>query len=403
MARKLFGKLLQHLDKKEYTIITGARQTGKSTLLKQLEQHCKAKKLPSVFLNLENKQILEDLNISPLNVLAHIPESKRRVTVFIDEVQYLKDPSNFLKLLYDEYQQKIKIVATGSSAFYLDKSFKDSLAGRKRIFWLPPCSFEEHLVLRGKKELLKEISEIKSNNIYRSTQIKILQQEWESFITFGGYPAVITESNPEEKKIRLAEIRDSFLKRDILEAGVQNEAAFYNLFQLLASQTGNLVNINELSKTLKIKSETISNYFYVLQKCFHIMFIKPFFQNLRKELIKMPKVYLLDNGLRNSLLNNFQSIHERLDKGAIWENTVFRLLCEKHNPDEIFFWRTTDGNEVDFVLPREEKPWAIECKYDSATASISKYKKFIENYPKIDFSFCSYQPFDSSFFRKSGI
>jgi predicted AAA+ superfamily ATPase len=172
------------------------------------------------------------------------------------------------------------------------------------------------------------------------------------------------------------------------------------MFQLLASQTGNLVNTNELSSTLRIDNKTITNYLYVLQKCFHIALVKPFFQNIRKELTKMPKVFLHDNGLRNSLLNNFQPFADRMDKGMMWENTVFQRLCEKHNLDDLFFWRTADGNEVDFVLPTIEHPQAIECKYDASLTSPSKYNKFTENYPAIPLSFCSFQPFDSDFFRK---
>jgi len=400
MKRRLFEKLLLHLDKKEFTIITGARQTGKSTLMRQIEAHCKSKQIPTVSLNLENKAILDDLNMSPLNILSYIPDTEARVIVFIDEVQYLNSPSNFLKLLYDDYAHKIKIVATGSSAFYLDKSFTDSLAGRKRIFWLQPCNFDEYLELRGKDELLKEVAEIRSNSRYKTIRIELLQQEWENFMLFGGYPAVITEPDRDEKILRLAEIRDSYLKRDIFEAGVQNETAFYNLFRLLAAQTGNLVNINELSVTLRMTNETVANYLYILQKCFHIILVKPFFQNIRKELTKMPKVYLLDSGMRNSLVNNFQPVAERMDKGMVWENRVFNLLCEKYNSDDVFFWRTADGNEIDFVLPNIENPQAIECKFDTALANYSKYKKFTENYPDIPLSFSSMLPFDSDFFRK---
>jgi len=400
MKRILFDKLLLHLDKKEFTIITGARQTGKSTLLRQIEAHCKSGNIPSVFLNLENKDILNDLNKSPLNILSYIPDTEKRIVVFIDEVQYLSSPTNFLKLLYDDYSHKIKIVATGSSAFYLDKSFTDSLAGRKRIFWLQPCNFDEYLELRGKDDLLQEVAEIRLNSHYKTIHIELLQQECENFMLFGGYPAVITETDRNEKILRLAEIRDSYLKRDILEAGVQNETAFYNLYRLLAGQTGNLLNTNELSVTLRIKNETVSNYLYILQKCFHIILVKPFFQNNRKELTKMPKVYLLDSGLRNSLLNNFQPLTERIDKGMIWENRVFNLLCEKYNSDELFYWRTVDGNEVDFVLPYINRPQAIECKFDTASVKYTKYKKFTDNYPDIPLSFCSMLPFDSDYFRK---
>ena len=183
--------------------------------------------------------------------------------------------------------------------------------------------------------------------------------EWESYMIYGGYPAIITETGTEEKIDRLKEIRDSFVKRDILESGVINEIAFYNLFRILASQSGSLVNINELASTLRIKNETVASYLGIMQKCFHIALIKPFFRNLRKELVKMPKVYLLDSGLRNCLLNNFQPIAIRSDRGELWENTVFRILADNHGFDAIKFWRTSAGNEVDFVLPEINKPYAI--------------------------------------------
>ena len=112
IRRKLFEDLQAHLTKKEYSIITGARQTGKSTLLRQLEDHCKQMNLPVVFLNLENRTILIELNENPLNILKFIPRLNAKTVVLMDEIQYLADPSNFLKLLYDEHSEQIKIVAT---------------------------------------------------------------------------------------------------------------------------------------------------------------------------------------------------------------------------------------------------------------------------------------------------
>ncbi|MDR0793824.1 MAG: ATP-binding protein [Chitinophagaceae bacterium] len=400
MERNLLKTLKSHLNKKEFTILTGARQTGKSTLLRQLENNCKEKNTPTVFLNLENKNVLSELNKSPLNVLNFLPQTDKRVVVFIDEIQYLDDPSHFLKLLYDEQVKKIKIVATGSSAFYIDETFKDSLAGRKRLFHLYTCSFDEYLKLKNKEDLGNEIQRIRTNPSAKSLQTEFLQQEWNSYMIYGGYPAVITEPDVKEKVAYLKEIRDSFVKRDILESGVQNENAFYHLFRILAGQTGNLVNINELSGSLKIKNETINNYLYVLQKCFHIALIKPFFRNLRKELTKMPKIYLLDTGLRNCLINNFEMPAFRLDKGALWENMYFRQLVEKYDVNDIFFWREANGNEVDFVLSHIEQPHAIEVKFDKHSIKESKYKMFRNAYPDIPLQFAWIEPFDEDFFRR---
>ena len=399
MKRNLFELLKLHLERKEFTIVTGARQTGKSTLLRQLGDFCKEKDTPTLVLNLENKSLLSELNKSPLNLLNFLPESDRRIVVFIDEIQYLDDPSNFLKLLYDEHAKSIKIVATGSSAFYIDRTFKDSLAGRKRIFHLYTCSFDEYLRLRNKEELHDELKRIQANPSAQTLKIEFLQQEWNNYMVYGGYPAVITEPDSKEKIAYLKEIRDSFVKRDILESGVQNENAFYNLFRIIAGQAGSLVNVNELAGSLKIKNETINNYLYILQKCFHIALVKPFFKNLRKELTKMPKAYLLDNGLRNCLVNNFEMPTFRLDKGELWENLYFRLLLEKHDIEDISFWRTTDYNEVDFVMGRIENPYSVEVKFNKSAIKENKYNIFKDAYPEIPLYFAWIEPFDENFFR----
>lgn len=400
MRRNLFEPLAAHLEKKEFTILTGARQTGKSTLLKQLETYCKESSKPCIFLNLENRDILSILDENPLNLLSYLPDIEGRVIVFLDEIQYLKDPSNLLKLLYDEHVQRVKIVATGSSAFYVDDHFRDSLAGRKRVFQLLTCSFDEYLRLKGKDDLLQDYQRIMTDKQAKTTQLEYLRQEWQSYMLYGGYPAIVTESDRKEKIEKLKEIRNSFVKRDILESGVQNETAFFHLFRLLAEQSGSLVNVHELSVTLRIKNDTVENYLRILQKCFHLTLVKPFFRNLRKELTKMPKGFLLDSGLRNSLLNNFQPIPERMDKGDLWETVFFRALVDKYGWDEICYWRTADKNEVDFVLPEIEAPFAVEAKYDEATIKSSKYKKFTETYPEIPLHFAWFYPFNEDFFRR---
>lgn len=401
VKRKLFRKLQTHLPKKEFSIITGARQTGKSTLLRQLEDYCKQENFPVVFLNLENKSILSELNQNPLNILKFLPETEKRGIALVDEVQYLDDTSNFLKLLYDEHADRIKIIATGSSAFYMDKNFRDSLAGRKKLFQLFTCSFDEYLEITGKTNLLDEMNLILSKGDYKSTLIDYLLIEWESFMIYGGYPGIISESDREEKIDRLKEIRDSFIKRDIIESGVTNETAFYNLFRILAGQTGNLVNVNELASTLRIKNETVGNYLTVMQKCFHIALVRPYFRNIRKELVKMPKVFILDTGLRNCLLNNFQSLTLRTDRGDLWENAVFRILIDKYGQDEIQFWRTSAGNEVDFVLPNINEPKAFEAKFDISIIKDSKYKMFQQAYPDHPLYYLWMHPFNEDFFRRT--
>jgi len=400
MERALFYQIIEHLAKKEHTIITGARQTGKSTLLRQTADYCGKKNDPLVFLNLENKDILAELEQSPLNLMKFLPDTDKKIMVFMDEVQYLSDPSNFLKLLYDEYKDKIKIIATGSSAFYIDRKFNDSLAGRKHVFFLPTCSFDEYLMFIGAEQLLNEINQIKNKKSYKSLALQIIKKEYDNYIMYGGYPAVILEKQINDKINILTDIRDSFIKKDILESGVKNEIDFYKLFRILAAQTGNLLNVNELSKTLKMKHETVENYLYILQKCFHIALVRPYSNNIRNELTKMSKVYLLDTGMMNVLTNNFQPLDEKINKGNLWENVYFRQIAGHYGMSNINFWRTTNGNEVDFIIHEPGKPSrAVEVKYNNEKIKEAKYKKFRADYPEINLSFAYYEPFSEDFFR----
>jgi predicted AAA+ superfamily ATPase len=217
----------------------------------------------------------------------------------------------------------------------------------------------------------------------------------DEFINYGGYPAVVLENRIEDKIELLREIRDSYIKRDLLESGVVDETKFYRMLMLLASQSGGMLNVNEISNTLRITNATVENYLYVLQKCFHITLVKPFYNNLRKELTKMPKVYINDLGLRNILINYFSPIEQRADKGLVLENFCFRVLSEKFEQDQIKYWRTADGNEVDFIIEKHYlKGFAVEVKFNEQEAKLSKYKKFISNYPDFPLEFWWWKKLD---------
>jgi hypothetical protein len=396
IRRKKHTIISNHISKREFTILIGARQIGKSTLLKQLFEELKQNGEAVFFLNLDRKDILEELNQNPENLLKMCPlQSDKKIIVFIDEIQYLDDAMNFLKLLVDEYSTQLKIVATGSSAFYIDRQFNDSLVGRKKIFQMGTLDFEEFLLFKNRADLVNEISQFKSKKKSKSIQENLLWAYMDEFINYGGYPAVVLEENVEDKIELLREIRDSYIKRDVLESGITDETKFYRMLMLLASQTGNLLNVNEISNTLRISNSTVENYLYVLQKCFHITLLKPFYANLRKELTKMPKVYINDLGLRNVLINYFSPLEQRADKGAVLENFSFRLLSERFEEDQIKYWRTADGNEVDFVIETSYlKGFAVEIKFSEQEAKTSKYNKFIQNYPDFPLEFWWWKKMD---------
>ena len=399
--RKIFNELQKHLSSKRHTILVGPRQTGKTTLLKQLRNHCKEQGWPTVYLDLEHKDIRDELDKMPGNIFLYAPLTQERVYLFIDEIQKLKDPSNFLKQIYDDWKDtgRVKIVATGSSAFYMDAKFNDSLAGRKHVFRLFTCDFEEYLLLGGKEELLEEVRRLRAMPEAKSTILPLLQRELHEYIRFGGYPDVVTETEEEEKIDILKDLRDSFVKKDIEDAGIKDEDAFYRLMQVLASQVGGLTNSTELGKMLRTKNETVVKYMDVMEKSFHIVRVKPFFRNLEKELVKMPMTYFLDSGMRNVLLNNFQPFILSPDKGLTWESQAFRFLVDRYGVDEIRFWRTTDKKEVDFVLPMQNPPLAFEVKKSEHAADARKYKTFREAYPEFVFRFLCLEPFSEEVLR----
>jgi predicted AAA+ superfamily ATPase len=384
LKRKLFQALADHLYEKEFTIVSGPRQSGKTTLLDQLGEHLKQRDEEVFQLTLEDHAILARLNQHPENLFDFVVRKPgKRVFVLIDEVQYLDDPSNFLKLIHDKYHSRVKIIATGSSAFYIDRKFKDSLAGRKQLFELYTLDFDEFLFFRtGTGAMQEELGRIRNNDQYRSSQRIELESYFNEYLTFGGYPAVVVAGTVEKKTAMLKEIAGSFLKRDITESNIQDQDKFYKVLMLLAQQTGLLVNTNEISRTIGISTTAIENYLYVLQKCFHIHLLRPFYTNLRKELTKMPKVFFHDPGFRNTLLNQYLPIDQRLDKGMLIENYAYIRLRTLHGNDDLRFWRTADGAEVDFVFKSGQgKGEALEIKFEETSFNPSKYRKFSENYP----------------------
>lgn len=389
--------LKKHLSDKRHSILIGARQVGKTTVVKQLAAHLKQQNNKVVYLTFEDPGILADINSHPEKIFNYTfhPDNlktKERLYIIIDEVQYAANPTNLLKLLYDKYETKVKIIATGSSAFYIDRNFKDSLAGRKKIFELYTLSFKEFLHFRKADDLLEEYNQMQKRINYKSLKEKQIRSFFNEYLNYGGYPAVVLENNITYKKELLAELINSYMKKDVLEANVREDLKFFNLVKILSHQTGDLVNQNELSNTLKTAVGTIDNYLYLLRKCFHIHLLPPKSGNIRKELTKMPKIYFNDLGMRNYLCNTFGLIEQRADKGALIENYAYIRLRELYGLDALRFWRTADGNEVDFVIEENlTKGKAFEVKFSESQFKPTKYKKFTEGYPDFNLKPLVYQ------------
>ena len=393
--REIFNRIKKVIERDEFIILVGARQTGKTSLLLLIKEFYEKKGVEASYFNLENPEYLKSFNDQPFNIFDLLPKRLTKQIVLIDEIQYLANPSNFLKLLYDERREKIKIIATGSSSFYIDRKFKDSLAGRKFIFNIYPLNFNEFLEFSGETEIAEEKTAKKLSAYYKAKLGKL----WEQYVIYGGYPKVALAKEENLKKILIEDIGSSYIKKDALEAGIKNTEKYYALIKILAGQTGQLMNSQELANTLNLAHKTVEEYLYIMARSYQLAFIRPFYKNLRKELTKMPKAYFYDLGLRNFFLNDYRALDKRLDKGAYLENLVFTEFLKRGDDlDSIKYWRTQDKKEVDFIVGRE----AYEIKYN-AKRKISDYKMFIKQYPEIKFSMISREDIIKKFYSWKGI
>src|SRR3989344_1246072 len=329
ITRDLEKKINKYLKRKEIIAIVGRRQCGKTTLMKHVFSNLKN----GNFVSFDDRNLLKlfDEDIS-LFIKKYVDGKKY---LFIDEFQYSKDGGKQLKFIYDS--QKIKILISGSSAPELSIQSIKYLVGRVFVLNLYPLSFLEFLNYKDKK-LLEVISEEK---------IEVLKNVYNTYL--------------------LREIRD------ILQ--ISDDSKLISLMKALALQTGSLVNYKEISLLSGLKYDEVVKNVNILRNTFVCLESKPFFRNKRKELVKSPKIYFLDLGFRNFIINDFRKLKDRQDFGGINENFV---ACEISRKDFILkFWRTKAGAEVDFVIEKDNDIIPIEVK---TTLRDSKYGKSLKNF-----------------------
>lgn len=353
VERDIKKEILPWLNREEIIVITGARQTGKSVLMSQLIYgHLLAKTKHLYYFNLDvpsHRQYFEN----PDYLIQLAAKTKAKTYVFIDEVQRLKEPGLFLKGIYDLHLP-IKLVVSGSSALEIKSKVHEALTGRKKLFHLNPFNL---------KELASALFPTKDFNQILSDKDAFKEVLGHYFI-YGGYPAVAMARGHRLKLQLLEENFLSYIEKDIKDfLKIENETAFRNLIKILASQIGNLVNKDELSISLGIHKNTLENYLFYLEQTFLIDFVRPFFKNPRKELLKNPKVYFRDLGLRNLAIGGFNDFNFRPDRGALFENFAYLCLKEKLPAfAPLNFWRTKAGAEVDFVMVPRIDPIPFEVK-----------------------------------------
>ena len=380
IKRTIYDYIFDHLSAKEITLITGPRQAGKTTIMESLKSELDKKGEKTLFLSLDFEKDAPYFKsqISLVDKINLETGGKDRIFVFIDEIQRKENAGLFLKGIYDMHVPH-KFIVSGSGSLELKEKIHESLAGRKQIFEVNTLSFKEFVNFKTDYKYADRLSDY--FKIEKGTAKKLLLE----YLNYGGYPRVAIEETFAKKTSIINEIFQSYIEKDISYLlNVEKIDAFKNLIRILASQSGKLININELSATLGISVPTVKNYISYAEKTFIIRLVTPFYRNIRSEITKSPAVYFNDIGLRNFSIGQFGNIDYFDYAGFIFQNFVFNALYDKfkYGNSSVHFWRSKDGGEVDFIIdkgneiiPAEVK--ASELKKPVITRSL---RSFIEKY-----------------------
>jgi len=349
ISRQIEQALENDFFKGKIIVLLGARQVGKSTLIKMLPS-CNENR--TLWLDGENADVhllLKDANIERLKQL-----TGNHKVVVIDEAQKIDNIGSILKLFAD-YLKDIQVIASGSSAFELRNSLNEPLTGRKFEYKLFPISFSE---MTQNTSFLEEFRQLPQRLIY------------------GYYPEIVTHSNDAERLLRF--LSDSYLYKDIfLFKGIKKPEKMLELLKLLAWQIGSEVNYNELSKTLKLDNLTVESYVEMLEQAFVIYKLPAYHTNQRVELKKSKKIFFNDLGIRNALINDFRPVEIRNDAGDLFENFVINEFRKQNEYKQIhanlFFWRNIDQREIDLVVQKNNVLQTFEIKWNpQKTARLTK-------------------------------
>ena len=359
IERLLYKTIENKLFAGKIIILTGARQVGKTTLLKQLLRQ----KEGVLWLNGDELQVQNLFaNASADRLLSEFSNSK---IVILDEAQRIENIGLRLKLIADS-DSEVQVIATGSSAFELANKVNEPLTGRKWEYQMFPLSFGEMVAHHGK---LKEMRMLPRRIIY------------------GYYPEVVTNDGNEVEILKL--LTDAYLYKDILSwESIKHPDKLQTLLRALAYQVGSQVSYNELSQMCSMDSKTVERYINLLEQCYIIFRLPSFSRNLRHELKSSRKIYFYDNGIRNALIADYRAPEVRQDIGALWENFV---IAERMKSNEYYhrwvnryFWRTKQQQEIDYLEESGGKLHAYEMKWNPrAKASITK--TFTDAYPNSEF------------------
>ncbi len=351
--RKIFDKLMEQKNSKKISLVLGARQVGKTTVLKELCKSFNGQKKAlfldlDIFTNFEKVSSFGNL-VNTLKLSGYQENQKDFFYLFLDEFQRYKDLSIVMKNVYDSFDN-IKIYASGSSSIMIKDQIQESLAGRKIINILYPLDFEEFLWFKELEVDVKKTKKLSGEGLHKSASA--LLELLKEFIIFGGYPEVVLQKAKKGKIEILEGIFDLYVKKDLVEyLKIGKILQVKMLIESLAINNGKKIKYDELAALCSLKYKEVKDYIEMLQETYIIHVLRPFFSNKNKELVKIPKVYFIDNGVRNFFINNFNPVKLRDDAGFLFEGYVLSELL-KSGEASIKFWQDKNNHEVDVVLDK---------------------------------------------------
>ncbi len=364
IARTLAPKIMSKVGGNKAIIIIGARQVGKSTLLKMMLGERK----DVMWLNGDDLDIQELFrNITSTRLQAVIGNNR---IVVIDEAQRIPEIGLRMKLITDQMSD-VQVIATGSSSFELSGKINESLTGRKREYQMFPLTFHEMV---DNSSFIEEIRMVPHRMIY------------------GYYPEVV--SNPGDENEILKELSNSYLYKDILSLdNISKPDKIVRLLKALALQIGSQVSYNEIGGLIGLDTKTVEKYIDILEKSFIVFRLSSFSRNLRNELKSSRKIYFWDMGIRNAVISNLSQVENRQDAGALWENFVIaermKSLAYRDSFASSYFWRTRQQKEIDYIEEEDGHIRAFEIKWNPKKSNARCPEAFLTAYPDAEYKVIS--------------
>lgn len=355
IKRDIFTELEQALGNEEAVVLTGCRQSGKTTAFRYIFE-----KIPGpnkLFLDLENvlnRKYFEEEDYERIKSAFEFQglDFSRKAHIFLDEIQYVKTLPSVVKYLKDHY--KVKFFLTGSASFYLKNLFSESLSGRKYIFHIYPLTFKEFLAFKGRAPE-KIVSDSEAVN-------KQLEAFFEEYMNFGGFPGVVLKASRAEKKKKLQDIFSSYYEMEVEKLrDFAKLKTVRDTLLLLFSRCGSLVDVSRLANELGISRITLKEYLDFFEQTFFFNFIKPYSSNKDVEIRKRAKVYPVDAGLAKEM--------GLADAGALFETAIYQNIRVKN---EVHYYRKKNGMEIDFIINKKE---AVEAKLSCDKRDVEALKR----------------------------